>query len=79
MKSQSGNVYTQTTQSGEVNLREAGTNGTGKVVSSSLEQSNVDLATELTDMIIAQRAYQANTKVIKTSDDLLQQLTQLIQ
>ncbi|MFZ4124560.1 MAG: flagellar hook-basal body complex protein [Rickettsiales bacterium] len=73
----SGNVYSQTRESGEVNLREAGTNGTGTVVSGALEQSNVDLAEQLTDMIVAQRAYQANTRVIKTTDELLEQLNQL--
>ena len=73
----SGNVFSQTRDSGEVNLREAGTNGTGTVVSATLEQSNVDLANELTDMIVAQRAYQANTRVIKTSDELLEQLNNI--
>ncbi len=72
-----GNVYAQSNDSGEVNLREASTNGVGSVVASSLEQSNVDLAEQLTDMIVAQRAYQANTKVIKTSDELLDQLNQI--
>jgi flagellar hook protein FlgE len=73
----SGNVYSETNTSGEVNLREAGTNGTGTIVSASLEQSNVDLATQLTDMIVAQRSYEANTKVIKTVDDLLEALNQI--
>ncbi len=74
---ESGNVFSQTVASGEVNLREAGTNGTGQVVSAALEQSNVDLAEQLTDIIVAQRAYQADTKVIKTADDLLDQLNQI--
>ena len=73
----SGNVFTQTRASGEVNLREAGTNGTGTIVSAALEQSNVDLAEQLTDIIVAQRAYQANTKVIKTADQLLDELNQI--
>lgn len=73
----SGNVYAQSRDSGEANLREAGTNGVGTVVSAALEQSNVDLAEQLTDMIVAQRAYQANTRVIKTTDELLEQLNQL--
>ncbi len=73
----SGNVFSQTRESGEVNLREAGTNGTGNVVSAALEQSNVDLAEQLTDIIVAQRSYQANTKVIKTADDLLNNLNQI--
>lgn len=73
----SGNVYSQTRESGEVNLREAGTNGTGTLVSGALETSNVDLAEQLTDMIVAQRAYQANTRVIRTTDELLEQLNQI--
>lgn len=72
-----GNVFSQTRDSGEVNLRESGTNGTGSVVAAALEQSNVDLAEQLTDMIVAQRSYQANTKVIKTADELLEQLNQI--
>lgn len=73
----SGNIFGQTRASGEVNLREPGTNGTGSIISAALEQSNVDLAEQLTDIIVAQRAYQANTKVIKTADELLDQLNQI--
>lgn len=72
-----GNVFAQTRDSGEVNLREAGTNGVGTIVSAALEQSNVDLAEQLTDMIVAQRSYQANTRVIKTTDELLEQLNNI--
>lgn len=77
LQSISGNIFGQTRDSGEVNLREAGTNGTGTMVSAALEQSNVDLAEQLTDMIVAQRAYQANTRVIRTTDELLEQLNQI--
>lgn len=73
----SGNVYAQSQDSGEVNLRIAGTNGTGTVVSAALESSNVELAEELTDMIVAQRAYQASSKVISTTDELLEELNRL--
>ncbi len=73
----SGNIFSQTRDSGEVNLREAGTNGTGGIVASALEQSNVDLAEQLTEIIVAQRSYQANTKVIQTADELLEQLNQI--
>lgn len=72
-----GNVYAETNESGDLILREAGTGGAGDIVSGALEQSNVDLAQELTDLIVAQRAYQSNTRVISTSDELLEQLTQL--
>lgn len=77
LRARSGNVYSQTQESGEVNFREAGSNGTGTVVSAALESSNVELAEELTDMIVAQRAYQASAKVISTSDELLEELNRL--
>lgn len=77
LNSISGNVFSQTRDSGEVNLREAGTNGTGTVVSATLESSNVELSEQLTDLIVAQRAYQSNTKAITASDSLLEDLNRL--
>lgn len=74
----SGNVFSQTTSSGEVNLVEAGSSGVGKIAPSSLEASNVELADELTTMIVAQRAYQANTKIIQTASGLLDDLNRAI-
>jgi flagellar hook-basal body protein len=73
----SGNVYAATRDSGEVNLREAGTNGTGTVLAGSLEGSNVELSEQLTDLIVAQRAYQSNTRAISAADDLLEELNRL--
>jgi flagellar hook-basal body protein len=77
LKPISGNVFSQTTESGEVNLRESGSSGVGNIVSNTVEASNVDLAQQLTDMIVAQRAYQSNTRVISTADDLLDRLNQI--
>lgn len=74
LESRSGNAYAQTDRSGEFNLREAGTGGSGNVVSTALEQSNIDIAKEFTDMITTQRAYSANTRVISTVDDMLDEL-----
>jgi flagellar hook protein FlgE len=51
-----------------------GTQGAGKIYSNSLEQSNVDLATEFVKMIISQRGFQANSRVVTTSDEILQEL-----
>lgn len=51
--------------------------GTASVISGALEMSNVDLAEEFTDMIIAQRGFQANTRIITTSDEILQELVNL--
>ncbi|MCI5050177.1 MAG: flagellar hook-basal body complex protein [Rickettsiales bacterium] len=72
-----GNVYEETRDSGDVQLREAGTGGAGDVVGAALEQSNVELSEQLTDMIVAQRAYQSNTRVITTTDELLEQLNNI--
>ncbi|QOR68564.1 flagellar basal body rod protein FlgG [Cytobacillus suaedae] len=54
-----------------------GTGGTGTLVSGALEMSNVDLSEEFTDMIVAQRGFQANTRIITTSDEILQELVNL--
>ncbi|RKQ37490.1 flagellar hook-basal body complex protein [Oceanobacillus halophilus] len=52
-------------------------NSTGSIVSGSVEMSNVDLAEEFTEMITAQRGFQANTRIITTSDEILQELVNL--
>lgn len=75
----SGDAFQQTLASGQVNLEVAGTNGTGTITPSALEQSNVDLSTQLTNLIVAQQAYGANSKVLTIADQLLQQLDQIIQ
>ncbi|HEU5474219.1 MAG TPA: flagellar hook-basal body complex protein [Actinophytocola sp.] len=72
-----GSLYRETVNSGAVQVGTAGQNGTGEVISNALEMSNVDLAQELTGLIIAQRGFQANSKVISTSDELLQDLMNL--
>jgi flagellar hook protein FlgE len=54
-----------------------GTSGVGKIAAGSLEMSNVDLASQLASLIVTQRAYEANTKVITTSDEILQALVNL--
>ncbi len=72
-----GSLYRSTVNSGAVQIGTAGQNGTGSLVTNALEMSNVDLAQELTGLIIAQRGFQANSKVISTSDELLQDLMNL--
>ena len=54
-----------------------GENGHGAIKSGSLEMSNVDLSEEFTEMIVAQRGFQANTRIITTSDEVLQELVNL--
>lgn len=73
-----GNLYTTTTNSGDVNYVVAGQNGSGTMTSYALELSNVDLASQFSSMMISQRAYQANTKVISTADDMLQSLINMV-
>ncbi len=68
-----GQAFTVTSASGDARVQNAGTNGAGTIVTSSVEQSNVDIATEFTKLIVAQRAYSASTKVITTAEDMLQQ------
>ncbi len=75
----SGDAYKQTLASGVVNPQLPGSNGVGTISPSALEQSNVDLSTQLTDLIVAQQAYGANSKVLTVADQLLQQLDQIIQ
>ena len=68
------NLYAATIDSGEPVIGAAKTSGRGSISQMSLEMSNVDLATEFVKMIVTQRAYQANAKVITTSDQVLQEL-----
>ncbi len=72
-----GNVYAQTSGSGEFNLRNAGEGGAGTIVPSALEGANVDLADEFTKMIVTQRAYSANARVITTTDQMLDELVHI--
>jgi flagellar hook protein FlgE len=64
--------------SGQPTIGVPGTNGRGVIASGYLEGSNVDLAEEFTTMIITQRGYQANTKIITTVDSLLQDVVNLV-
>jgi flagellar hook protein FlgE len=66
-----GNAFGQSQSAGLPNVGVAGTGGRGSLTGSALEQSNVDIATEFTQMILAQRGYQANAKTITVSDQLL--------
>ena len=69
--------FTPTVASGKAQLGEPGTNGLGTLQGGAVEGSNVDLATELTDLIEAQTAYQANTKVVDTTSTVLQSLVEM--
>lgn len=73
----SGTAYVETEESGEENLREAGEGGAGTLETATLEISNVDLADEFAKLIVTQRAYSANTRVINTVDQMTEDLLRL--
>ncbi|KXG77616.1 Flagellar hook protein FlgE [Fervidicola ferrireducens] len=72
-----GNTYTASNNSGEVQIGMAGTGGRGTISPGSLEMSNVDLAEEFTRMIVTQRGFQANSRIISVADEMLQELVNI--
>ncbi|RUY94859.1 flagellar hook-basal body complex protein, partial [Mesorhizobium sp. M7A.F.Ca.CA.001.12.2.1] len=77
LKALPGNVYSQGTESGAVRVGFANEGKLGSIISGALENSNVDIAEELTNMIAAQRSYTANSKVFQTGSDLMDVLVNL--
>lgn len=77
LANQGQTYFTSTVASGNAQYGQPGTNGLGTVQGGAVIGSNVDLATQLTDLIEAQTAYQANTKVVTTTDTVLQSLMQM--
>ncbi|MCM3600183.1 flagellar hook-basal body complex protein [Robertmurraya korlensis] len=71
-----GNLFQESINSGVANINVAG-EGRGSIAAGTLEMSNVDLSEEFTEMISAQRGFQANTRIITTSDEILQELVNL--
>jgi flagellar hook protein FlgE len=71
------NLFTETQDSGVALTGAPGTNGLGKINSNSLEQSNVDLGNEFVHMILYQRAFQANSRIITTTDSLMEEVLSL--
>lgn len=70
-------LYTMCPSSGDARISPAGMNGQGKIVAGSLEMSNVDLAEEFANLVITQRGFQANSRIITTGDEMLQELITL--
>ncbi|HVN13061.1 MAG TPA: flagellar hook protein FlgE [Kineosporiaceae bacterium] len=70
-------AYRATTNSGNAQIETPGSGGVGTLLGGALEMSNVDLAQEFTNLIIAQRGFQANSRVITTSDQMLQDLVDI--
>ncbi len=72
-----GSLFTTTVNSGTIQLGTPGSGGRGTLAGGSVEMSNVDLSSEFTNLIVAQRGFQANARVITTSDQVLQELVDL--
>ena len=72
-----GSLYRTTVNSGGAQVGTAGTGGRGSLAGSALEMSNVDLSSEFTSLIVAQRGFQANSRIITTSDEVLNELVNL--
>ncbi len=71
------NLFEESNNSGRANIGAAGSSGRGKMIAGTLEMSNVDLSDQFTDMIITQRGFQANSRTITTSDQMLQEVINL--
>ncbi len=72
-----GNLFTDTRNSGEPQVGKPGASGYGSTKSGSLEMSNVDISMEFTEMITTERGFQANSRIITTSDEMLQELVNM--
>jgi flagellar basal-body rod protein FlgG len=77
LDAQGSNLFLQTAASGSPITGKAQTNGFGSLIQGSVETSNVDIVSEITNLITAQRAYEMNSKVIKTTDDMLTTVGQM--
>ncbi|WP_432737844.1 flagellar hook protein FlgE [Maridesulfovibrio sp. FT414] len=77
LRREGGNLFSETRESGDALTGRPNTGGRGSIASNSLEQSNVDLAVEFVNMITTQRGFQANSKVITTTDSMMGELIQL--
>ena len=78
LEARSGNAYSQSSRSGNYVLKQPASGGAGRISGNTLEASTVDIAKEFSDMILTQRAYSANTKVISTANDMLQELIRTV-
>jgi flagellar basal-body rod protein FlgG len=77
LNSMGDNLYMETGASGQSMVGQAGSNNTGEIIQAHLEASNVDLVQEMVNMIVAQRAYELNSKSVKTADEILGLATNL--
>ena len=78
LKAQGGNIFLQSTASGDPQVGAAGEDGRGTIQQGFTEDSNVSVVEEMVNMILGQRAYEANSKVIRAADEMLQQVNQIV-
>ena len=76
LQAMGGNLFSETVASGSPQESTPGTNGLGMIEQGMLENSNVDVVEELVNMITTQRAYELNSRVISTADQMLQFISQ---
>jgi flagellar basal-body rod protein FlgG len=74
-----GNLYQQSAASGDAIVGTPGSAGFGKIMQGSLESSNVDVVDEMVNLIVAQRAYELNSKAVSTSDNMLSNIANMKQ
>lgn len=77
LKSIGSNLYAETQASGQAFFETPGTNNTGELIQNHLETSNVDIVEEMVNMIMAQRAYEINSKSVQTANEILRTATSL--
>jgi flagellar basal-body rod protein FlgG len=78
LKAQGGNLYSETASSGSAQQASAGIDGTGTIRQGYVERSNVQVVDELVGLILAQRNYEINSRAIRVSDEMLQQVNQMV-
>jgi flagellar basal-body rod protein FlgG len=78
LKAQGANLYSETASSGQAQQASPGSDGTGSIKQAYLERSNVQVVDELVALIVAQRNYEINSKAIKASDEMLQQVNSMV-
>ena len=77
LRREGSNLFSATPESGQMDLGMAGTENYGTVQAYNIELSNVDMATEMVNMIVTQRGFQSNSKVVTTADQMLQKAMEL--
>ncbi|MGM0425003.1 MAG: flagellar hook-basal body complex protein, partial [Thermodesulfobacteriota bacterium] len=77
LRKEGGNLFSETRSSGPPLTGLAGTSGLGEISANSLEQSNVDISEEFVSMISTQKGFQANSRTITTTDEMLQEVVNL--